>query len=223
MSKNFYDNSYYGKTNEDITRKKIRADLVRENTFYKSILCPEAGRKLLDVGCGGGIYLAMLRDTNADLWGIDISENAVHIARQRMKKPEQILCASADPQPFSDDEFDYVTSWGVIEHFVSIPSIVNEIRRVVKPKGQIAISVPNVYYYKYIWDTLRKGTGPVKHQEIEVLYSFKEWKDIIEASGLLVIRTSRHNKFVQSPFMIALRDRVIPFYLSNHFVFVCQK
>ncbi len=223
MGNNFYDTVYYGKTDEDITKKKIRKDLVRENTFYKNILCPQAGTKLLDLGCGGGIYLKMLADTDAELWGIDISENAVSIARQRMKKPDQIICADADPLPFDSDEFDYVSAWGTVEHFISVSSILKEIKRVLKPGGKAVISVPNVYYYKYIWDTLRKGTGPVKHQEPEVLYSFREWKGIIEKAGLEVIRKFRHNKFVQPRFMIWLRSIFIPFYLSNHFIFVCTK
>ena len=221
MTENFYDKVYFGKADGEI--KKIPDNLVRENTFYKKLLCPVTGTKLLDVGCGCGNYLAMLSDTGADLWGIDISEHAVSLARRRLNKPDRIMCANADPLPFSDGEFDYVTAWGVIEHFPNILSILKEIHRVTKDSGTIGISVPNVYYYKFVWDTIRKGSGPVKHQEIEVLYSFKEWKDLIESVGLVVVKTACHNKFHRPLFSIWVRNIIIPFYLSNHFVFVCKK
>ena len=184
---------------------------------------PESGKKLLDVGCGTGIFLASLEETKADLWGIDISTNGTERAKRRVSKPEQIICKDARSLPFNDNEFDYVTALGAIEHFPSIPSILKEIKRVTKDEGKIVIMLPNTYYYKYIWDTLRKGSGPCKHQEIESIYSFKEWKVLIEAAGLSILKVARHNKFNKNPIAIWLRDIFIPFYFSNHFVFICKK
>ncbi|MBU1863254.1 MAG: class I SAM-dependent methyltransferase [Candidatus Omnitrophica bacterium] len=225
MANNFYDEVYYGNALQDLENHNghIPPDIKRENLFYKSMICPEPGKKLLDVGCGPGSYLSLVKDSGASLWGIDISHTATSIAKKKVPHPEQILCENADPLPFSDGEFDYVTAWGVIEHFPSLPSILKEIKRVAKQGAEIAIMVPNVYYYKFIWDTFRKGAGPVKHQEIEVLYSFQEWKDLIESVGLSVRKVHRHNKFNKPPFVIWMREYIIPFYLSNHFIFMCTK
>jgi len=222
MPESFYDTKYYGKLkpSEKVERRaKIKSP---EQKFLETIIKPKAGDKILDVGCGPGIILGMLEETGADLWGIDISENAVEIAKKRVSKPEQIICANAEPLPFDSDNFDYVIAWGVIEHFPSIPSILEEIKRVLKKDGQSIIMVPNAYYYKFVWDTFRKGKGPVKLQEIEALYSFKEWKDLMEKAGLVVLRTARHNKF-DKPGLIRLRNFLIPYYFSHHFVFVCSK
>ncbi len=222
---NFYDEVYYkDSTAADSAPLKISPSTRRENLFYKSLICPAKGEKLLDVGCGTGNYLSSIRSSGGNLWGIDISEIATRNAKKVVDKPEQILCTNADGSlPFAEEEFDYVTAWGVIEHLPSIPKILQEIRRVAKPAATIAIMVPNVYYYSFILRTLRTGAGPVKHQEIEVLYSFKEWKDLIEASGLTVVKTDRHNKFNRSPFVIWLRRLYVPFYLSNHFIYICKK
>ena len=219
---NFYDESYYSKSDPEKFRQ-IQPAKARETEFFKSLICPKEGEKILDLGCGEGIFLATLEGRGADLWGIDISRNATEIAKKRVSKPEQIICKNVDILPFSDDEFDYVTAWGVIEHFPCIPSILREIRRVAKKGKEIAIMVPNVYYYKFIWDALRKGSGPTKHQEIESLYSFGEWKKLIEAAGLSILKTSRHNKFNKTPISIWLRNVFIPFYFSNHFIFICSK
>lgn len=218
MSKNFYDKVYYANAGafEDLHPL--------EKEFYKRIIQPKRGEKVLDVGCGTGSTLSMLAETDADLWGIDISETAVEIAKKRgIGNPEQIICASADPLPFSENKFDYILALGVIEHFPSIPSIVAEIRRCLKENGRAIIAVPNTFYYKFVWDTLRKGSGPRKHQEMEVLYSFKEWKDLIEKAGLTIVKVTRHNKFDRTKLGFWLVNILIPFYFSNHFIFICKK
>ena len=189
----------------------------------KSLFYPDVGKKLLDIGCGTGIFLKSIEESKADLWGIDISVNATNIAKKIISKPDQIICKNACPLPFDDNEFDYVMAGGTIEHFPSILSILKEIKRVIKREGKIAVIVPNVYYYKFIWDTFRKGSGPTKHQEIEFLYSFKEWKDLIQKGGLSVLKVFSHNKFNKRPAIIWLRNIFIPFYFSNHFIFICTK
>jgi len=222
VSDNFYDKFYYKKSNFNGQADILAPSAIKQNKFYKRLICPEPGKKLLDVGCGTGTFLKALEESGVDLWGIDISKNASEFAKKRVRKPEQIICADANTLPFNDDEFDYLTAWGVIEHFPSIPQILKEVKRVVKKGGKIAIATPNIYYYKFIWQTLRKGSGPVKHQEIESLYSFKEWKDLIESAGLSILTITRHNKFNKS-IVSWLRNFLIPFYLSNHFVFICTK
>ena len=222
MDNNFYDKVYY-KLGGDNDIKQPSSAKIREVEFLKSLSYPESGKKLLDIGCGTGAFLKSLKESEADLWGIDISVNATNIAKKILSKPEQIICKNACPLPFGDNEFDYVTAWGTIEHFPSILSILEEIKRVTKCGGKIAIMVPNVYYYKFIWDAFRKGSGPTKHQETEFFYSFKEWKDLIQNAGLSVLKISGHNKFNKHPITIWLRNIFIPFYFSNHFVFICTK
>jgi len=221
--KNFYDDKYYGGTGKGTMTKRRRRRLEEELIFLQSLFAPKPDEKLLDIGCGGGGYIACLQEKGVDVWGIDISENITTLAKKRVKKPEQIICADGIPLPFNDNTYDYVTAWGVIEHFPSIPSILEEIKRVIKPNGTAAIMVPNSYYYKFILDTFRHGTGPVRHQEIEFLYSFKEWKQLIEAAGLRVQNVERHNKFNKTGFLRWVRSILIPFYFSNHFVYLCTK
>jgi len=221
MSKDFYDKTYYGKIIPE--KVKISPRKIYENEFYKGLVNPKLGEKLLDLGCGGGLFLVSLEDTGAELWGIDISGNAVDIAKKLVNKPERILCEKADPLPFDNEEFDYVTAWGVVEHLTDTTSMLKEIRRVLKEKGKAFIMVPNTYYYKFVWDTLRKGSGPVRHQEIEYLYSHGEWRNLIEASGFRILKTHKHNKFNKKRFVIWMRNKFIPFYFSNHFIFICKK
>ncbi len=223
MSNNFYDDVYYNQgSNARCKRRKGSINPKNmESGFIKNLFHPKPGTRHLDIGCGTGDYLASINDKDIDLWGIDISKIATTLAREKVAIPEQVICADADPLPFNDEEFDSITAWGVIEHFRSVDSIIQEIARVLKAKGMAVIMVPNVYYYKFMWDALRKGKGPARHQEIEYLYAFKEWIDLLEKNGLGVIKSKRHNKFNKP--QIAWLRKIIPFYLSNHFIFFCKK
>ena len=223
MGINFYDQHYYKNLRGNLPEKEPHPGQRRQIRFFKQILCPKENEKLLDLGCGTGDYLSALSDSKADLWGIDISELATAVAKKKVIRPNQILCADALPLPFESNTFDHVTAWGVIEHFPNIPKIIGEIRRVLKADGTSAIMVPNYYYFQFIWDTIRKGSGPVKHQEVETLYSFAEWRTVIEKEGLKIVNVNSHNKFNKSPAAIWLRNKLIPFYLSNHFIFICKK
>jgi len=221
MEDNFYDRHYYKDVKPASSDKKNCPARTKATNFFIGLIDLKPGKKLLDIGCGDGLFLSALEDKGLDLWGIDISRKITEVAKKRVSKPEQIICKEAGQLPFSDKEFDYITAWGVVEHFPDIAAILREIRRVMKDGAEAIIMVPNAYYYKFIWDTLRQGAGPIKHQEIEALFSFKEWKELIEASGLSVVKTFRHNKFNKSLMSIWLRNIFIPFYFSNHFIFEC--
>ena len=74
---NFYDKTYYGKLKSG---QKVQSKAIKkspEQKFLEKIFYLAPGDKVLDVGCGPGIVLGMLEASGADLWGINISENAV--------------------------------------------------------------------------------------------------------------------------------------------------
>lgn len=222
METNFYDSHYYdgiavGKN------PRLASYANKQVRFLRGLISLENQKKLLDLGCGAGNFLESLKDTEIDLWGIDISKKATDLAKARVKRSGQIICKNAQNLPFDDCEFDCLTAWGTVEHFPDTLLILEEIKRVVKKDAIVFIMVPNSYYYKFIWDTLRKGSGPQRHQEIEFLYSCAEWKGLIEESGLSVVNILRHNKFNKSSLVIWLRNIIVPFYFSNHFIFVCKK
>ena len=223
MTDNFYDDIYYGgkKTSSNRPGEGLSAK-EREVSFLNHVFRPEGGTALIDLGCGMGDYLGSLKNGGIDTWGIDISEVATARARTKVQKPEQIICANAEQLPFDDEKFDYVTAWGVIEHFPDINVIIREVARVLKKQGTAVVMVPNMYYYKFVWDALRAGAGPVKHQEIEWLCAFQEWKQYLECNGLRVVRCERHNKFNKSGIMQWIKT-TIPFYFSNHFIFFTEK
>lgn len=106
---------------------------------------PPAGRRILDVGCGTGTMLTYLsRFGTAE--GVDIDEEAIEYCRARGLT--RVSQSPAGTLPFGDDSFDLVTALDVIEHIEDDLGAMREIRRVLKPGGQLLMTVPA---YRFLW------------------------------------------------------------------------
>lgn len=104
------------------------------------------GKSCLDAGCGGGRFMAALSWLGAsEVRGVDISEGAVALANERLRKRgfgfARAETASVLALPFPDSRFDYVVSSGVIHHTPSPHDAFKELVRVLKPGGKLFLSV----------------------------------------------------------------------------------
>src|SRR5918997_2315287 len=68
------------------------------------------GERVLDVGCGTGVFLRMCADRAAAVTGIDASEGLLALARERVPAADLRL-GDLQVLPFADDEFDLVTGF----------------------------------------------------------------------------------------------------------------
>ncbi len=101
------------------------------------------GQRVLDVGCGVGMYTeAFLRHT-PHVFGVEIERERALEARERAAG---VVEASAGRLPFRDAAFDVVFSHEVLEHVDDDRSCVEEMVRVARPGGRLLIFVPNRLY-----------------------------------------------------------------------------
>jgi len=101
-----------GDTKEQVAARKAFLD----GGFYapianclKNILAQEQTNSILDVGCGEGYYLTHAAPAGAEVWGVDISKDAVRYAAVRNKEAHWLV-ATASHLPFGDGSFDCVTA-----------------------------------------------------------------------------------------------------------------
>jgi SAM-dependent methyltransferase len=110
------------------------------------------GDRVLDLGCGEGRHAitAYLED-QVDVVGLDLSLSDLGTAESRFKEFEDeedtrrslnFTCASGLALPFADSTFDKVICAEVLEHIPEYQAVLLEIKRVLKPGGQFATSVP---------------------------------------------------------------------------------
>jgi SAM-dependent methyltransferase len=98
------------------------------------------GQRVLDVGCGSGVYLRAAADRGAEVAGLDASEALLDIARRRV--PEADL-RRGDLQflPYGDASFDVVSGFNSFFFAADMVAALREARRVAKPGGTVLIQV----------------------------------------------------------------------------------
>ncbi|HEY5900114.1 MAG TPA: class I SAM-dependent methyltransferase [Burkholderiales bacterium] len=104
--------------------------------------------RLLEVGCGPAVMMPDLLAMGFDVQGIDMSNEMIHRARQRMaghplEKRCRLALGDVERLQFSDACFDAVLCMGVLEYLPRYSRALAEISRVLKPGGVAVFSLPN--------------------------------------------------------------------------------
>ena len=115
-------------------------------SFLASIKSSIANQKskILDVGCGTGANLEMLKQFG-DAEGVDVSDDALEFCRMKGLKVHKGL---AEKLPFDDETFDLVTALDVVEHLDDDIAGLKEMYRVLKTDGKTLIFVPA---FMWLW------------------------------------------------------------------------
>jgi SAM-dependent methyltransferase len=103
-------------------------------------LGPLAGRRVLDVGCGAGVFLRLAADRDAEAFGVDASETLVALARRRVPEAE-IRVGDMESLPYDDDSFGIVTGFTSFFFANDMVGALREAGRVATPGGAIVIQV----------------------------------------------------------------------------------
>lgn len=108
----------------------------------------DTGNKLLDIGCGDGTFCEMAEKRYKEVYGVDISEDALETARNRKIKTFMVNLNNEE-LPFPEGIFDAVTCLDVIEHVIDPYFLLSEINRVLKKGGILIVATPNIGYIKH--------------------------------------------------------------------------
>ena len=101
-----------------------------------------AGERVLDLGCGAGDFLSLLRRVGAEPVGVELSERALERARLREPSAETHLLSPDDSIPLAHGSIDLVWCSEVIEHVADVGGLLAEVRRVLRPGGRLLLTTP---------------------------------------------------------------------------------
>ncbi|MBN1689282.1 MAG: methyltransferase domain-containing protein [Candidatus Omnitrophica bacterium] len=104
------------------------------------ILRPSSPPRLLDVGCGMGFFLDLMRNEGWEVVGVEPAPEAVRHARERLKL--EVVEGTIEIAHFGAS-FDVVTLWYVLEHVPNPGEILKMIASFLKPGGILILRVPN--------------------------------------------------------------------------------
>jgi 2-polyprenyl-3-methyl-5-hydroxy-6-metoxy-1,4-benzoquinol methylase len=114
-----------------------------ESVGFSVMYLPVVPRgELLDVGCGGGAFLADMRDLGWNVLGVEPDPRAVEVATRQ--RGLDVRLGTLEAQRFSADRFDAVTSSHVIEHVHDPLAFLRECARIAKPGGRVVVVTPNI-------------------------------------------------------------------------------
>ncbi len=134
-------------------------------------IAPLKGRKVLDVGCGGGILAEAMARRGARVKGIDLSEKALKVAQlHRMESRVAVDYEAVSAEALAESEsatYDVITCMELLEHVPDPGSLVRACSRLARPGGEVFFSTINrnlksyvfaVIGAEYVLKLLPKGT-----------------------------------------------------------------
>ena len=151
----FYPQQYWWNTSKaqaNATLKKLesiyRKLALRDHvSFIVRAAGNRSGLDILDVGCGGGTLLGLLKQRGFNPLGVDFSQEAARVAER--DNGVRVIVGSLEQAVFPRESFDIVTLFHVMEHVTNPRAVLAEVARVLKPDGVVILQVPNIDSWQF--------------------------------------------------------------------------
>jgi 2-polyprenyl-3-methyl-5-hydroxy-6-metoxy-1,4-benzoquinol methylase len=121
-------------------------------------MIPSDGTVIGTIGCGRAATEAQLVREGREVHGVDVSPEAIEVARTRLTSARVI--DAADENPFAENSLDGLILADVLEHLPMAWMKLKSFSQAVKPGGWVVISVPNNRYVEALVPLLIKGEWP---------------------------------------------------------------
>ena len=123
-------------------------DTKAHNALYErpatlSLLPDVEGKRVLDAGCGPGVYSELLIEQGAEVIAVDVSPAMVEQARHRLGDKVKVLQANLEePLMFAESgSFDLIVSPLVLDYIADLPSLLKDFYRVLRSPGCLVFSI----------------------------------------------------------------------------------
>lgn len=181
-------------------------------------LFPPAPAKILEVGCGTAFVSLYFAKRKYNMTCLDVNQFILNAAKNNFKKEKasgKFVKGDAEKLPFANNQFDVVTSFGLLEHFANPSKAISEMVRVLKPGGLFfADIVPNRFSVQALGNIInslsvlgywmlkgkpstafKKSLRNFQPDYYENSLSFKQYENIMVKTGLEKIQVRGNRPF----------------------------
>ncbi len=192
----FYDSGHYrtkkGKRFHYLIERLVHFFTIRKGKEIKKYV--KRGR-ILDIGCGRGLFLYIMKIDGWDVTGTEINGESAGYAKELYGVT--VLVGDIDKCSFAEKSFDVIHVCHVLEHTTNPAELIIQCQELLKKSGILAITIPNFSSLQ-----ARYGKNAWFHLDIPYhLYHFSErgLKRLIEKNGFEILKIN-HFDFEQNPF-----------------------
>ena len=182
-----YDSHRYGRQT-----RKVHKEVVR-------IIDELRPASLLDVGCGNGSFLALMKREGRTLAGADLSPEMIKVAKERLGDAADLRVADSELLPWEAGRFDCLTCNFSFHHYPNPRLVLLEMHRMLKPGGHLVISDP---WFPGLLRRLANFAVRLSKLGDVRIYSLDELHSLITAAGLQMTRAEHHGT---ASFVVARR------------------
>ena len=193
----FYPPTYWWKSSSTVLKRLeafYRRAVLRDHLAFiaaaaANLPSNERRPRLLDVGCGPGTLLGLLKVNGFEVLGLDYSSEAAAIALA--ENGVKVIVGSLERAALEDASFDLVTLFHVMEHVTNPQTLLAEVRRILKADGRVIIQVPNIASWQFrLFGEKWYGLDVPRHV---IDYSDKSIQQLLTHEGFSIHRVRHFN------------------------------
>lgn len=186
----YYPRTYWYIPGEDAASRLeewYRRFVLRDHVHFveRALAKSKARGFVLDVGCGGGLFLRLLKDRGWEVVGLEYSLAAAAAAWSYHGVPT--VCASLARPPFPRESCAAITMFHVLEHLYDPPCYLRAAHELLHPDGRLIVQVPNAASWQFLlFGEHWTGLDIPRH-----MYDFRD-RDVeilLDRCGFQVVRT----------------------------------
>lgn len=146
---------------------------------------PGKRRPILDIGCGGGLFLRLMRERGYRVVGLDYSREAAGVAWHTNRVPA--LGGDVTRPPFAPESFSLITMFHVLEHVSDPVRYVEAVRDLLVPGGRFVLQVPNAASWQFLFFGDRwNGVDIPRHL---IHFRHEDLAELLRFCGFELVRT----------------------------------
>ncbi|MFY0687747.1 MAG: class I SAM-dependent methyltransferase [Cyclobacteriaceae bacterium] len=200
---NYYDKGNFGlfqykKIHHEKFQKYQELSLEELKKVFNPVLKYKSGGNFLDIGFGLGEPLFLASKLGFDVSGTELDQDAIEFVKGYIPKA-QLRNGDLFDAHFSNQQFDFIRFWHVIEHVRDPVGYVREIGRIMKDDGVLMIGTPNIgckaySIHRFLSHWFQKMPTIMDGMDHTVLFTKSRLKELLEQNGFEVVNQFSHGR-----------------------------